>query len=363
MFTKDGLTSHGRPFSAYTSSLTWAETYSGSAVHAAGIKSIFYTNPNRQGPGETMYTSDETTFAHTCANARIKQTGSTYTVYLMDPLAPNMVKLYTSYVKNELSQQYFDAIFDDDADDYYALAAMPCSFNTTTWLSAYIAEEKALLHPVFYNGLGIFSSTGGVSSSMAMNAGAIGGMAEACYSTEWGPQPIVNGSKWLTFENTEIAMAQQNKIFICYSNDLATASTAIAARIYVYASFLLTYNVNTSLLWEYFGTTSGYTVEPESKLVALSPAIATPSSITGLRTSTGVYARKYGACYIGGTSVGACAVVVNSDNVYSHAFPYTGYHHSLSLSGGGILDSGTVSAKGAAPPANLAPRTAVIAFQ
>jgi hypothetical protein len=157
-------------------------------------------------------------------------------------------------------------------------------------------------------------------------------------------------------------MAQQHKLFMCYSSNLSTASTAIAARLYVYASFLLTYDLGTSLIWEYFQTASWYTVEPESQLVALSPAVATPSTISGLRQSTGVYARKYGACYLAGRLVGACAVVVNSDNVSSHRFPFTGYHHTLALHGGGILDGGTVATNGAAPPSNLAPISAVIAF-
>jgi hypothetical protein len=362
LYSADGTTSHGRAFSAYASSLTWAETYSGTAVAATGIKTMFYTNPNRTEPGEALYTSDETTFAHTCSGARITQTGTTAKIYLMNPMSTHLVGLYKTFVNNELAKQHFDAIFDDEPFDWLALSAMPCNYTASTWLNAYINEMKALGHPVFYNGLGVTGPNNSISPSIQLNSGAIGGMGEACYTAHWNPH-YASGSYWVALENTEIAMAQQNKIYICYANDLTTASSAIASRLFNYASFLLTYNVNTTMLWEYYGTTSGYTVLPESKLVALSPAVATPSNVSALRSSTGAYGRKYNACYIGGSAVGPCAVAVNSDSAASHAFPFTGYHHTLLLSGGGILDGGTISAAGGAPPSSMAPLTGVIAFQ
>jgi hypothetical protein len=281
----------------------------------------------------------------------------------MNPNSSDLVNLYKSWVANELSQQHFDAVFDDEPDDWYALSAMPCNYVASTWTNAYMNEMKVLGHPVIYNGLGSFRlSNFSVSPTIQFNAAAIGGMAEGCYSAWWSPQ-IAYGGYWRAYENTEIKMAHDGKLFLCYSNNLASASTAVATRIYTYASFLLTYDLRTSLIWEYFGTASGYTVEPESELVALSPTVATPSTVSGLQTSTGAYGRRYNACYIAATPVGACAVVVNPDRTYSHAFPYTGYHHTLLLSGGGILDGGTISASGPAPPSSLAPLTAVIAFQ
>jgi hypothetical protein len=361
LFSGDGVTSHGRAFSAYGSTLTWAETYAGTNASAAGIKTIFYTNPNRTQQGDPLFTSDESTFAHTCAGSRIVQPGTSPPLYLMNPSSSDLVSLYKSYVAKQLAQQHFDAIFDDEPYDWYALSAMPCNYVASTWLNAYVNEEKAVGHPVFYNGLGNFGANISISPDIQLNPGAIGGMGEGCYSARWNPR-LAYGPYWTAFENTEIAMASQNKIFICYSNDLTKASSAIASRVYTYASFLLTYNLSTSMIWEYYETTSGYTVEPESQLVAQSPAVATPSNVSALKTSTGAYGRRYNACYIAGKSVGACAVVVNPDNASSHAFPYTGYHHTLLLSGGGILDGGTISAAGPAPPSSLGPTSAVIAF-
>lgn len=362
MYASDGIhgtMTHGRPFSAYASSLSWGETYSGTNLAAVGIKTLFYTNPNRDSPGEPEYTSAG--IVKTCSGVPVTQTGSS-SLYLMNPMASEVVNLYKSFVGNATASQHFDAIFDDGPYNMYALTGTPCGFTTTGWANAYINEMKAIGHPVIYNALGNFGPNGSLSPTIAVNPGAIGGMAEGCYAAQWHPY-LSNGSTWTAFENTEIAMQQQNKIFICYANSTTQASTSIGPRIYTYASFLLTYDVNTSMIWEYFEDPSGYTVEPESKLVALSPVVPTPSNVSSLLTATGTYARQYNACYIGGSSVGKCAVVVNPDKVNSHAFPYTGYHHTLALSGGGILDGGTVSSQGAAPPSSLPPLTAVIAFQ
>jgi hypothetical protein len=355
---------YGRTVSAYSSSLNWAETYSPTVINAAGIKSLLYTNPNREETTDPMYNTNEKTFAHDCNGHRITQPNSSTPIYLMNPNSSAMVSLYASYVSSMLSSKgNYTAILDDEPDDWYALSAMPCNYVSTTWSNAYANEMKSLPRPAIYNGLGIQGRNNSISTTINFNSVAMGGMMEACYTAPWSP-PLSSGAYWQTNENIEIKMAAQRKFLICLSNNHTTASTTtgIAYRKYAYASFLLTYDVNNSSLWEGFVTASGYKVEPESKLVALNPVIATPSTIAGLKTASGVYARQYKACYIGGKLVGACAAVVNSDPTYAHAFPYTTYHHTLLLTGGGILDGGTVSAAGPAPPTSMARMTGLIAF-
>ena len=113
---------------------------------------------------------------------------------------------------------------------------------------------------------------------------------------------------------------------------------------------------------EEFATPSGLHVFPESQLVALNPKVAQPSSVSGLLAQGGTYGREYADCYIAGTFAGPCAVVVNSDPSLSHAFPYPQYNHTLTLSGEGVLDGGTMSTQGAAPPLTMAPSSAAIVF-
>ena len=59
-----------------------------------------------------------------------------------------------------------------------------------------------------------------------------------------------------------------------------------------------------------------------------------------------------------------CAAVVTSNKLaISVPFPFPGkYQHTMELSGSGVLDGGTVSFNGPAPPASMPARTAVIAF-
>ena len=117
------------------------------------------------------------------------------------------------------------------------------------------------------------------------------------------------------------------------------------------------------MLWEYFTTPSGLHVFPETKLVPTSP-LSSPSSVSSLQTG-GVYVREYAACYIGGSSIGHCAAVVNSSSSSSYNMPSLSqsYSHTMALSGYGIIDGGSVSASGPAPPSSLPPNTGVVLIQ
>ena len=153
------------------------------------------------------------------------------------------------------------------------------------------------------------------------------------------------------------------KLFVCQNVDTTTAMSAIDGRTYTYASFMLGFTPASSVLWDFYGTPTGFNVQPESQLVGLDPLIAAPANANALLTSTGVYAREFGRCYIAGSYVGACAAAVNSDPYNAHAFPLTTYTRTLVISGSGILDGGTVSANGGPPPASLAPLSAAIVFR
>jgi len=280
---------------------------------------------------------------------------------LMNPLSVTLRGMWNSFVNTAMSHGHFDAVFSDDADDVYGITSMPCGYTPAFWLAATNAEQLFLGRPVIYNGLSILSAGYGVSDAIGLNISAIGGMMEGCYSQP-GSSPKPHDAVWRTIENTELIMAQQNKLFFCYANNVSPAASSVDARIYTYASYLLTYNVGTSVLWEYFGTPSGFHVQPEAALVATAPVIPSPRDISGLQRSSGVYAREYGACYVYGVAVGPCASVVNSDSQNARSFPFTKYHHTLYLGGGGALDGGTLSVRGYAPPASLQPLGSVIAF-
>jgi hypothetical protein len=167
-------------------------------------------------------------------------------------------------------------------------------------------------------------------------------------------------------ENTELTMLAEGRTFICHGDAHVQASSNDALRTYFFASFLLTYDVASSVVNTEFLTPSQVTIMPETQLVAEQPLVPTPSSIDALAQPGGVYGREYATCYLAGASIGPCAVAVNPNNpkaVPPLPFPWPGkYTHTMTMNGAGAYDGGTVRTNGPAPPANMKGGTAVIAF-
>jgi Hypothetical glycosyl hydrolase family 15 len=365
----DGTTSVA--WSTAAKYLTWAETgiESATAIHDAGIKTMAYIDPNRTtvGTGDPMMSSNETTFAHNCSNDRITSNyAGAVTEYVMNPASGALRTLYGNLVSTLLSEAHFDAIFEDDAaplseDIYTPFSSMPCGYSTSAWITDEMGLAQASKIPVLLNAL---DALNGHSPSLSIEelgtSAVMGGNYEECYASN----TIAKASGWLwqAMENTEIKVAALNKIFECMVANQSSASSQTDARVYAYASFLLAYNPSTSIYRTEYATTSGLHVMPETGLVALSPTTSAPSSISSLLTTGGAYARQYGACYLRGSYVGPCAVAVNPNVSASARFPFTTYHHTMTISGSGVVDGGTVSVDGPAPPGSLAPLEARIVF-
>lgn len=351
--------------------LTWAQTgvLDANAIAATGIKTQFYIDAARTQTDDALYTSDESTFAHDCAGDRVTDQFAGTTQYVMNEADPTYQQLFSQRVQWAQSQGHFDAIFSDDAGPLSTYAqehpfspSLPCNYSDAAWLASGIALEQISPLPIIFNGLHeVDTNTHGLSPSLGLlgASNAVGGNFEECYGS--ASQPETSGWFWQDTEDTEIDVAAQQRIFECMVEDSSPAASSISERIYTLASFLLTYDPSTSVLWDFYQTPSGFHVEPESQLVALNPQIASVTDVQQLQQN-GVYVRAYGSCYLAGASVGPCAVVVNPSSS-SEPFPLTGYNHTLALSGGGILDGGTVSTSGPPPPATLGAMGAAIVFQ
>ena len=350
--------------------LTWAlaDPDYVSRAKAAGILTATYLNPNRQRAGEPMWTNDSSTFAHDCSGARILiEPNPMPDTYLMDPHSTHLRSLWKTAYENLLKAGHaYDADFDDTADEIHKALASPCRWNQTDWTNASNAMNASFAHPIIYNGLMFYTVSDGIHLSpvMALNTTAMGGMAEDCYVSR-NTDPFVRTVYWQATEDTEIAQADRDRLFICQSTLYADAAASISLRTYYVASFLLTYRVAYDMEDTSFRTPSELHVMPESQLVVQHPVDTQPSDISKLQTAPGVYARQYDGCYIRGTLIGGCAVVVDSEKETSplQPFPYPGqYHHTLKITGSGIIDGGAISAAGPAPPAKLGGTQAVIAF-
>jgi hypothetical protein len=358
------------PWATAAKHTTWAFTNAKDsvAIHDAGIHTLYYTQPNRQAPGEPEYSSDNSTFAHDCGGSRILTTNYA-NHYLMNPGSTYLGKLWQNEVKTVTGSWggVFDAFFEDLSDTIVYTKNSPCDFDQVTWSlksNNLVQNVTKLGYPVFYNGLAVFTKNGtqlGISPTMALNQTASGGMLEGCYVTS-GDFPDLHLNTWIATEETELAMALAQKNFLCEGLDDNDASRSIPERLYYYASFLLTYDPSTSIDITEFKTPKDFHVLPETKFVPEAPVLSV-SSVGQLLLSKNVYGRKYNDCYLGQVNVGACAVAINIDPSASHPFTWaSSYRHTLSLSGYDIVDDGRATVTSPGPPSTLGPLTAVIAI-
>ncbi len=355
--------------------LTWAQTNANdaNAIAAAGMKTQDYIDPNRlQGPGDPMWGysgNTESDFAHTCSGARVTMTTSNGAVFFVtNPESPTLqahLNQYTTYLRGIA---HFDAFFQDNAGplsmytQYDNFNGMPCGYTDAGWIAGNEALDSSSVFPVIVNGLEAYDNNHGPSIELPVlqNSNTFSGNFEGCY-TGFGTLKAATWF-WTMTENSELIVNNEHKTFECMARTLTPASSSIDTRIYTYASFLLTYDPQTSIYWSEFSTPSGLHVLPETQLVPTDPLVPSPSSVSALQVSGGAYGREYAHCYLHGSLIGPCAIVVNPDSSSSHPFPYTTYHHSLVLSGSGVLDGGTIAINGAAPPASIPANEAMIVF-
>ena len=350
--------------------LNWAQTTANDAngISAAGIKTEVYVDPNWMNSNNPTYkyvTSAD--YARTCTNSLVGvQFGSGALRYDINPNYSASHTMFATAVNALKSQGHIDMIFEDNPGPLSGYASYPngkpCNYSDSSWINGTIAMNNAVSVPVMINGLNSFNSSTLTSRTLPIMNGAntLAGNLEGCYSNY--STPVETGTSWIMIEDTELAVNRMGKTFQCMARYGGTASSNIQARMFTLASFLLSYNPSKSILQEEFGTPSGLHVFPESELVALNPLVSTPSSVTSLREASGAYGRQYGACYLRGAYVGACAVAVSRDAGETHAFPFSGYSHTLVVSGNGVLDGGTVSASGPAP-GSMPAGTGIIAFK
>lgn len=337
------------------------------AYAAAGIITVYYSDPNRSHRGTPMYTKNESTFAHDCNGKRITVGHRPVTTYQMDVRSPDLEPLWAGWINNILGGGYtYTYIFEDGANNIHNETGVPCGYTEPSWTAASNANDTALGQKIIYNGLGTLADGyGKPPPSILLNPTTSGGMMEDCYIKDSQQNPVSKTTVWQNYETTELAMISAQKLFVCRDLVAFPAQSSLAQRMYMYASFLLTYDPSSSIMSEKFSTPSNLEVFPEETLVALDPLVQSPTKIGKLKTARWTYGRQYGACYLLGVPVGSCAVAVNADvPSASHPFPWPGvYSHTLVLSGAGILDGGTADVTGPAPPSTIPGSSALIAIQ
>ena len=344
--------------------LSWAEINpsTGDADSAAGIKTMDYIDPFRQATTDPLFSADAQTFSTDCSGVDITIPYGTNLQYLMNPNSTDLQSMINAWQGRALATGHIDAFFYDDVDTLYGVPTLPCGVTQNAWDAANAAFIAASNNPVVFNGYAMDSN----SAQLINGTNVVGGVVEGCYATGSQPSPPYStGTPWVADENLELAAGAADKLFFCYNNGSQDGSHYTALRLYIYASFLLTYNSASSILWDTFTTPSGLHVFPETRLVPMNPLVAAPSTVSSLKVSSGLYVREYGTCYLNGNAVGGCAAIVNSDASTSHPLPALSgtYGHTFTVNGYGVLDGGTASVTGSAAPSTIPAETGLILTQ
>ena len=391
------------------------------ALHACGVKTISYISPSMPQTGEDDLKISYGSTANPSTTPApspgpyygalaVDGTGKLVYTYngsglLMDPRATPAPAYYSTSINDAIktaqtynSGQLPDLIFSDNSDEVYGASANPAGYTgQTQWSAATstllgkVTETSPV--PLILNTLGLptaFSvpssqdSIANIMLPVKSNAIVGGAMLENTY---WGNKNLsgydlgngTTGSAWQSQEDMELADITSHKFFNALANGTFTtyvknaggagAAASLGARMYVYASTLLTYDPSQFcglpapgclLYGEEMQPASKVDAYPETSLIPLYPVQSAQSSVDELRVGTStLYKREFLGCYYRKAFVGKCAIVVNMSNSATVAVSLPQYTHSFVLVGGAIADGGTANTTGPAVT-QLGPNSAAI---
>lgn len=361
--------------------LTWALADARVADQARklGIRTYAYIDPSIQydpkRDAAPLYSDDEATFLRGCNGRRAMVRRGDLSGYLMDVGAPQYVARVRKYV--DTFRPHYDALFVDDlfaaTDTWATVTNKPCERSFTAEREGTYALWRQLGMPVIFNGLGSAPDDGRTdphAQGALTGPNVIGGMYEFCLTAGDNSMDHTLAHKrvdgaWLSTENSHLETLAKNRLFFCYSDSGTPGDSAagIDERAYVYASFLLVYRPDQSVL-EMSAATSRkrLSVFPEAQLVALDPVQPAPANIDGLRTQSGAYVREYRRCYLAGKDPQPCAAVVNPSGSRSVGVTLPAYRHALALRGGALADGGSLR-RDAPAPATLEAASGTVLFR
>lgn len=395
-------------------------------IHTAHVKVALYdeiqtlqVSPSTEEMVNFMKHEDD--WSHSCSNPSARTTAafSGETFDITNPQSADLQADYANAIEswepnvNKSSSQNYDSVMEDDAGPLNALygypgiyTGLPCNWdgnNPQQWANYDIAMEEYLLNnasvPTIINGLD-GSYNGGLSVDFDLftstNTAILGGRYDNCYTERLslGPAAVPYASGWAHCENTELHMPSITTANATYPHPMFWAllgdeeasvepqpgswpytpsptASPNPVRYYGIASFLLSYDTqfNTSSMFVYldYQNKNEVHVFPEEQLVVADPVVSGITDISQLESpNQGAYVREFYHCFLAGQYVGPCAAAVNPNPAgqASRTNPLAGrYGHTLVLRGGDIVEQGTASTNGQAPPSSLAPGTGVVMFQ
>lgn len=360
---------------------------------AGGKMAIAYTDPQFvphcsppftapagkcDGPIGDRVSSDERAWVHDASGARINHAyGSFGYQEALNVTSPVAQGAYTQTTAGILSASpLLDGFFADDSGSNFTEPSSSTGLGSNLYWgfnapqadirsdAAYEAGEIAMLSaavkPVIVNGGGSYSEAPGPAYGGAFVdlPNVLGQMSEGCYDNDGGYLFTDVGDKFSRQLDGLIAVQAHRKLAIC----LPTGDMGPAARLYAYASWLLSYDPHYSVYQMAAGLSDGYAVWPETTIVPTQPRFTASKGAQLVRG--GAYVREFAACAIAGAPIGPCATVVNPSHGSSAAVPALaiGYAHSISLDAQSRYTGGAAHVNSGVPT-TLAPATAAILVQ
>jgi hypothetical protein len=228
--------------------------------------------------------------------------------------------------------------------------------------AAFITAEQQMIaaaaRPVFINGATPYTLMPSYNGTFLKSPNVAGQNFEGCYGDYNGlvGDDSSGGPRWTNMSNALLAAYGYGSRAVCMNVAAATP----ANRMYVLASWWMTYDEVRSIMVPYALAPDGFSVLPEFDIVPRQPRATATSSIAALRAPGGAYVREFAACYQAGSAIGPCAAVVNP-SAAPVATPSTSgrYTSALAVDDRSAYTGGKASWTGSVP-AQIGARSAVV---
>ncbi len=327
-----------------------------------------------RGPIGSLASSDESAWLHGADGARVHRFMSSQYQYqeAFNPASASARSAYATATASAVSAMpQLDYFFGDDSggvfngSDGTQLSGLLLNFNEPSVEigsdAAFVAAEKGMLasaaRPVFINGATPYTMQPSYNGAFLGAPNVAGQNFEGCYGDENGAvgDTPSSGPRWSNMSNALLAVYADGAPAICMN----VASATPANRLYVLASWWMTYDPARSIIAPVTAASDGYAVFPEMDIVPRQPRATASGAISALK-SGGAYIREFGACYQAGAAIGPCAAVVNPSGGTVNVPALAGHYSSaLVLDPRSAYTGGTAAWSGAIP-GQLASETAII---
>jgi hypothetical protein len=228
---------------------------------------------------------------------------------------------------------------DDSGSPFTSLEAGSSSVEITSdlqWQKGESAILQAAAKPLIINGGNPLTRDPAYNGYFLKLSYVFGQMYEDCFdSPSMGQFTTDTVVTWANEANGLLAGQALGKTAMC----MPTGSASSSARLYTYASWLLIDAPPFSVYDTDIVLSNNHSIAPEVTVVPTQPT-KSAKDISDLAIG-GVYVREFGACFVSGVPIGACAAVVNpTTSVQSIPALSTSYGAHLLLDAASSYDGG-----------------------